>query len=205
MSEKGRKYLETCIFGGGGYTLCGFMEGVDTELSIDIKKGEYSIYVRNKLPVPDKKARVMYYPIISCDDGYVKFEVWTMQSGSEIRVDSIKIFDKNAEELFSVESPGIYVKNDGEERHASDFIDDGSYYYEMNLSDILKDKFDNKATYVVEVRAQCEEYRSAQLGVVHIRDGEWQSLCFNAFFCYESAYDLFIEALNSVFTYGEVK
>ncbi|MCH5193652.1 MAG: serine hydrolase [Oscillospiraceae bacterium] len=198
-SEKGRKCFESDIFCDRKHTEYGRMGEVHIELSIDMKEGTYSIYVRNKLPVPDKNARVMYYPIISCDDGYVKFEVWTMQSNSEVRVDSIRIFDKNAEELFSVESPGlIYAKNDGEERHASDFVTDGSYYYEMNLSDILKDKFDNKTTYFAEVRAQCSEYKYAQLGAVHLRNGEWQSLCFNAFFCYESANDLFNEAINSV-------
>lgn len=203
ISEKGRKCFESDIFGNGECPQYSSWGWVFSELIMDIKKKSFYFSGRNKLPVPDKKARVMYYPIISCDDGYVKFEVWSMQSDSEVRVDSIRIFDKDAEELFSVEYPGIiYVKNEGDERHASDFVTDGSYYYEMNLSDILKDNFDSKATYIAEVRAQCSEYTSAQLGAVHLRDGEWQSLCFNAFFCYESAYDLFMEALNSVMTFA---
>ena len=198
ISEKGRRCFVTDIFGNGEcsqYCSCG---GIFSELRIDIEKKKFYFSVRNKNPVSDKKERVMYFPIKSCDDGYVKFEVWTMQNGSKVCVDSIKIFDKNAEELFSVESPGIiYAKNDGEERHASDFITDGSYYYEMNLSDILKEKFDNKATYIAEVRSQCEEYKYAQLGTVYLHDGEWQSQCFNVFYCYESGYDLFMEALHS--------
>ena len=163
ISEKGRNCFEKDIFGHGEYTEWASMGEVYTELKVDIKRKEYSISVRNKAPVPDNNARVMYYPIKGCDDGYVKFEVWTMQSGSEVRVDSIRIFDQNAEELFSEENPGIYAKNDGEERHASDFIDDGSYYYELNLSDVLKDRFDRRATYIAEVRAQCGEYVFAQL------------------------------------------
>ena len=198
ISKKGRDCFEAEIFGHGKYTEWASTGEVYSELKVDIKRKEHFISVRNKAPVPDNKARVMYYPIKACDDGYVKFEIWTMQSGSEVRVNSIKIFDKNAEELFSEEAPGIYAKNNGEERHASDFIDDDSYYYELNLSDILKDKYDSKATYIAEVRAQCEEYAYAQLGAVYLHDGEWQSLYFNAFYCYESAYPLFMEALNSV-------
>lgn len=198
ISEKGRNCFESDIFGHGEYTEYGQMGEIYSELEVDITEKEYFISVRNKAPVPYNEARVMYYPIKSCDDGYVKFEIWEMQSGSEVRVDSIKIFDKNAEELFSEESVGICVKNGGEDRHASDFTDDDSYYYELNLSDVLTNKFDSKETYIAEVRAQCEEYQSAQFGVVYLHDGEWQSSYFNAFYCYESAYPLFMEALNAI-------
>ncbi|MCH5341103.1 MAG: serine hydrolase [Acetatifactor sp.] len=198
ISEKGRYCFASKIFGHGKYTEYGQMGEIYSELKVDITEKEYFISVRNRAPVPYNKARVMYYPIKACDDGYVKFEIWEMQRGSEVRVDSIKIFDKNAEELFSEKSVGICVKNDGEERHASDFIDDDSYYYELNLSDVLKDRFDSKETYIAEVRAQCEEYQSAQFGVVYLHDGEWQSSYFNAFYCYESAYPLFMEALNAI-------
>ena len=197
ISEKGRNCFENDIFGHGEYREWASIGEVCTELHVDIKKKKYCISVRNKAPVPDNRARVMYYLINGCDDGYVKFEVWTMQSGSEVRVNSIKIFSENAVELFSEEAPGIYAKNEGEERHASDFIDDGSYYYELDLSDVLKDRFDSRETYIAEVRAQCGEYAAAQLGAVYLHDGEWQSRYFNAFFCYESAYPLFMEALNS--------
>lgn len=198
ISEKGLNCFESDIFGHGEYMEWASLGEVYSELKVNIKKKEYYISVRNKVPVPDKKARVMYYPIKACDDGYVKFEIWTMQSGSEVRVDSIKIFDKNAEELFSENAPDIYAKNEGEERHASDFTDDGSYYYELNLSEALKDRFDSSETYIAEVRAQCAEYTSAQLGAVYLHNGEWQSRYFNAFYCYERAYPLFMEALNSV-------
>ena len=66
------------------------------------------------------------------------------------------------------------------------------------MSDALGDKFDCRETYIAEVRAQCEEYAFAQLGAVYLHSGEWQSLYFNAFYCYERAYPLFMEALNSV-------
>lgn len=199
ISEKGRSCFESDLFCNGERHLYSSWGGVFSEMRMDIEKKKFYFSVRNKNPGSDKRERIMYFPISSCDDGYVKFEVWTMQSGSQVCVDSIKIFDKNAEELFSVESPGIiYAKNDGEERHASDFITDGSYYYEMNLSDILKDKFDNKETYIAEVRSKCEEYRYAQLGTVYLHNGEWQSRFFNVFYCYESGYDLFMEALNTV-------
>lgn len=198
ISEKGLNCFEKDIFGHGEYTEWASVGEVYSEMRVDVKNKKYSISVRNKAPVPDNNARVMYFPIKGCDDGYVKFEIWTMQSGSEVRVDSVKIFDKNAVELFSEDAAGIYAKNEGEERHASDFIDDGSYYYELNLSDVLGDKFDSKETYIAEVRAHCGEYTYAQLGAVYLHEGEWQSRCFNAFFCYESAYPLFMEALSSV-------
>lgn len=198
ISEKGFDCFEKDIFGHGKYTEWASIGEVYSEIQVDVKNKKYCISVRNKVPVPDNKARVMYFPIKGCDDGYVKFEIWTMQSGSEVRVDSVKIFDKSGGELFSEKAVGIYAKNEGEERHASDFISDESYYYELNLSDALGDKFDCRETYIAEVRAQCEEYAFAQLGAVYLHSGEWQSLYFNAFYCYERAYPLFMEALNSV-------
>ncbi|MDE7289884.1 MAG: beta-lactamase family protein, partial [Oscillospiraceae bacterium] len=177
---------------------------VDVEVSID-KDKELFISVMNKRPVPDNHTRIMYYPI-ECDDGYFKVEVWEMFPNSEITVTSIKVFDENAEELYSAPVPecGYFftLRNDGEKRNAEEFAEAGSYNYELNLSEILGSEFKPMGKYIAEVRAECTEYsifgQSAMLGMVYKRKDEWISVAYYAFYCYDSAYDIFMEALSRV-------
>ena len=188
------------------YKHCNRCCEVDVEVSIDKDKdGELFISVMNKRPVPDNHTRIMYYPI-ECDDGYFKVEVWEMFPNSEITVTSIKVFDENAEELYSAKVPecGYFftLRNDGEKRNAEEFAEAGSYNYEINLSEILGSEFKPMGKYIAEVRAECTEYsifgRSAMLGMVYKRKDEWISVAYCAFYCYDSAYDIFMEALNRV-------
>lgn len=175
---------------------------VDIEVSIDKgKDSNLSISVMNKRPVPDNHTRIMHYPI-ECDDGYFKVEIWEMYPNSEITVNSIKVFDENAEELYSAPVPecGYFftLRNDGEKRNAEEFAEAGSYYYEINLSEILGSEFKPMGKYIAEVRAECPEYSMythAMLGVVYKRKDEWISVPHNVFYNYDSADDLFMEAL----------
>ncbi|MDE5993543.1 MAG: hypothetical protein K2G87_10905, partial [Oscillospiraceae bacterium] len=73
------------------------------------------------------------------------------------------------------------------------------YYHELNLRDILGEKFDAKETYIAEVRAKSETMRSGQMGLIYLHGGEWQSRVFNVFYP-QNAYDkynLFLEALRT--------
>lgn len=185
------------------------------DIEVSIEKGKDSnlfISVMNKRPVPDNHTRVMYYPI-ECDNGYFKVEIWEMFPNSEITVTSIKVFDENAEELYSAPVPesGYFftLRNDGEKRNAEEFAEAGSYNYEINLSEILGSEFKPMSKYIAEVRAKCTEYsifgRSAMLGMVYKRKDEWISNAYYAFYCYDSAYDIFMEALNSVVNFWNDK
>lgn len=178
------------------YSIVAAVNEITVEFDIDTENGNYYFSVRNQAPVPDNKDRVMYFPVICCDDGYVKLEVWHMQSGTEVKVNSVKVFDENAEELYCDDRQLIDVRNDGEDCHAERIADSG-YYYELNLAKILGNRFDSKKKYIIEVRAACpqQEYTSAQLGTVYKRDGEWHSMYYNVFFHIQSAYDLFMEQL----------
>lgn len=173
--------------------------GITADIELDTKTRGVYIGIRNKEPIPDKGDRLMYYPINGCDDGYVKFEVWTMDSGSEVKLASVRIFDQNASELYSISSnePLINVRNDGEQRHASDFCTEG-YYFELNIAEKLGDKFDSKTSYIAELRAECSSESAAQLGCVYKKEGEWISRYANVFRQYVSAYPLFMEALQTV-------
>lgn len=184
------------------YKHCSRCCEVDVEVSIDKDKDkELFISVMNKRPIPDNHTRVMHYPI-ECDDGYFKVEIWEMFPNSEITVNSIKVFDENAEELYSAPVPecGYFftLRNDGEKRNAEEFAEAGSYYYELNLSEILGSEFKPMGKYIAEVRAECPEYSMythAMLGVVYKRKDEWISVPHNVFYNYDSADDLFMEAL----------
>ncbi len=177
----------------------------EVEVEVNIDKGkdkELFISVMNKRPVPDNHTRIMYYPI-ECDDGYFKVEIWEMFPGSEITVNSIKVFDENAKELYSAKVPekGYFftLRNDGEKRNAEEFAEEGSYYYEVNLSEILGSEFKPLGKYIAEVRAECTEYSAythAMLGMVYKRKDEWLSVPRNVFYNYDSAYDIFMEALT---------
>lgn len=173
--------------------------GITAEIELDIETKQVYIGIRNKEPIHDKGDRLMYYPINGCDDVYVKFEVWTMDTDSEAKLTSIRIFDQKAEELYYVipDEPLINIRNDGEQRHASDFCTE-SYFYEMNLSEILSNKFDSKASYYAEFRAECSSHTAVQLGCVYKKDGEWISTYLNVFNQNLCAYPLFMEALQIV-------
>lgn len=176
---------------------------VTVEVNVE-KDGNLYISVMNKQPVPDGHTRAMYYPI-ECDDGYFKLEIWDMPQNSEIKVNSIKIFDEDARELYSEKLPKsgyfISLRNDGKERHAEEFAEDSTYYYEMNLSEIFKNEFKPLKKYIIEAKAECTEYSfdiSAKLGMVYKRKGEWISDQYFVFYNQINAYDLFMEALTRV-------
>ncbi len=175
----------------------GFFISIETELNTE--SNDIYISIRNNEPIPDNGDRLMYYVINGCDDGYAKFEVWTMESGSEVRLKDIRIFDENANELYCVSSdkPLINIRNDGERRHAADFCTEG-YFYELDLSEILGNKFDSKASYIAELRAESRSDADAQLGLVYKNNGEWISGYFNVFNHCLNPYPLFMEALNTV-------
>lgn len=172
----------------GGFAL-------ETRLRPD--EGSICISLRNKPPVPDNVDRVMYYPVERCDDGYVKLEVWETDGGAEFGVYSVKVFDRAANELYSAENSGGYlieVKNDGEKRQASEFAE--KYFYELQLKDILGERFDPDETYIIEAKAHCDTLRAAQLGCVYQSGGEWISGCYCVFRAPWVAYDLFMEQLR---------
>ena len=184
--------------------------GVTAEVNVE-KDGNLYISVMNKQPVPDGHTRVMYYPI-ECDDGYFKLEIWDMPQNSEIKVNSIKIFDEDARELYSEKLPKsgyfISLRNDGEERHAEEFAEDGTYYYEMNLSKIFKNEFKPLKKYIIEARSECTEYSfsiAAKLGMVYKRRDEWISDQYFVFYNQINAYDLFMEALTRVTRFRDDK
>ncbi len=175
----------------------GYLISIDTELNTE--NNDIYIGIRNNDPIPDNGDRLIYYVINGCDDGYAKFEVWTMESGTEVILKDIRIFDENANELYCVSSdkPLINVRNDGERRHAADFCTEG-YFYELDLSEILGKKFDSKAIYIAELRAESRSDAEAQLGLVYKNNGEWVSSYFNVFNHCINPYPLFMEALNTV-------
>lgn len=193
-----------------GYALQNEYCGVTVEVNVE-KDGNLYISVMNKQPVPDGHTRVMYYPI-ECDDGYFKLEIWDMPQNSEIKVNSIKIFDEDARELYSEKVPEsgyfISLRNDGEERHAEKFAEDGTYYYEINLSKIFKNEFKPLKKYIIEVRAECTEYSSgiaAKLGMVYKRKDEWISDQYLVFYNQINAYDIFMETLTRVTRFRDDK
>lgn len=141
----GRKKLENILTKGNMSFLAFFRNvrnlshttvicGITVDIELDMGTKETYIGIRNKEPIPYKGNRLIYYPITCCDDGYVKFDVWTIDSGSEVKLNSIRIFDQNAEGLYYVISDEqfINVRNDGEQPHASEFYIEGCLY-EKNL------------------------------------------------------------------------
>lgn len=184
----------------GTFFLASESGGVFAELSADIKRKAFTLSVRNCSPKPDGGRRVMYYPISGCDDGWVKLELWNMQTGSAAEVISVKVYDEQANVLYSAPLPSsgyfIRARNDGEERNASEFCSDG-YYYVLDLSQVLE-AFEPDKTYIIEVISLTESESGAMLGAVYKRGGEWQSFPYYIFCQAESEYPLFIEALTNV-------
>ncbi|MBD5103937.1 MAG: serine hydrolase [Ruminococcaceae bacterium] len=170
------------------------------EITVDMEKGEFFLSLHNKKPIPDNNARVMFFPIRQCDDGKVKFEVWEMDPGSHVKVFSLKIYDEDSKEIYSADTDKngyiINVFNNGEKRHAEEFCESG-YFYEVDLSKICE-SCDREKSYFAEIKAEKQKTNSAQLGYVYMQGGEWVCGYFNVFYYYESAYELFMEALNNV-------
>lgn len=169
------------------------------ELETELRPGEGRAWInfRNRPPIPDNGDRVMYYDVMNCDDGYVKLETWEIDNGAEFGVYSIKVFDSEANELYTAEKSGEYfieVKNTGEKRQASEFAE--KYFCELNLKEILGEKFSTDETYIIEARARCDTLQAAQLGYVYQSGGEWISGCYWVFRAPWQTYDLFLEQLN---------
>ncbi len=184
---------------GNTYSFCSELCGMTAELSADFEKGDYSVIVRNRLPEPDGKKRVMYYPIHACDDGKIKFEVWQMKSGSSVSVTSVRIFNEKGETVYSEKAPDgeyiINVFNAGGVRHAADFSVDGRYFTELDLRKILGGEYSSEENYYAEVIADRGEPYDAQLGLVYMSGGEWKPMYFNVFYQREMSWALFMEAL----------
>ncbi|MDE6131873.1 MAG: hypothetical protein K2G04_00645, partial [Oscillospiraceae bacterium] len=185
--------------------ICDYNE-IRTEVEVG-NDGELNISVMNRQPIPDGHAIVMYYPI-ECDDGYFKLEIWHMLPNSEIKVNSIKIFDEYANELYSAEVPEsgyfISLRNDGEKRHAEEFAENGTYYYEINLAEILKNEFKPLKKYIVEVKLDGTKYSAythARLGMVYKRKNEWISVPCDISYNYDCAYDVFISLLANTMNF----
>lgn len=200
------KYLREIPEGGFG---CGWyrnegalthnsdLGGFVLETELRLENGRAWINLRNRLPVPDNGDRVMYYDVKKCDDGYVKLETWETNSGAGFGVYSITVYDSSANALYTAGNNGGYfieVKNTGEMRQASEFAE--KYFYELNLKDILGEKFSADETYIIEARAHCNTLQSAQLGYVYQSGGEWISGCYWVFRAPWMAYDLFLEQLH---------
>lgn len=190
-------------FGCGWYCDSGVLThnsdigGFALETELRPEDGSLWINLRNRPPVPDNGDRVMYYDVKNCDDGYVKLEAWETDSGAEFDVYSVKVFDSAANELYNADNNGGYfigIKNTGEKRQASEFAE--KYFYELDLKEILGDKFSTEETYFIETRAHCNTLQAAQLGYVYQSGGEWTSGCYYMFRAPWMAYDLFLEQLR---------
>ncbi len=176
----------------------GWADGVYTELIVDLECHEFFLSVRNTQPVPSDRERIMYYPVEKCDDGWVKLEIWNMQSGSQAEIYSVSIYDDNAKLLYTLplhdKESFINVYNDGEERNAEEFLPNGTYSLELQLDEIISN-YESINKYVIEVRAHSNSESGAMLGAVYMADGEWVNIPYYIFNQPASAYPLFIEAL----------
>lgn len=169
--------------------------GFALETGLRPESGGIWINLRNRPPVPDNGERVMYYDVKKCEDGYVKLETWETDGGAEFSVYSVKVFDSAANELAAHNGESlIAVRNTGEKRQAAEFAD--KYFYELNLKEILGDKFKSDETYIIEARARCGTMQAAQLGCVYQSGGEWISGDYWVFRAPWQVYDLFLEQLN---------
>ena len=102
------------------------------------------------------------------------------------KITSIKIFDKDANQLYSFDCPAnkhlLYVENHGEKRLASEFIQDDSYYLILDFAKLLGERFKPDDTYIVEVRAESDSPQASQIGIKYLRDGEEQCMGYYIFF-----------------------
>ena len=181
---------------GGDWT------GISYEITFDSEHDAFYLTLRNKAPLPDNCDRLMYFTIPGCDDGKVRLEAWELDTDTFVKITSIKIFDKNAKELYSFPCSTnkylLYVENHGEKRLAREFINDDSYYLTLNFAEILGEQFDPATTYILEVRAECDSPRASQIGITYLRDWEEQCMGYYIFFNEIQPYELFMEALGNV-------
>lgn len=190
-------------FGCGWYRSGGVLThnsdfgGFALETRLRPDDGGMWINLRNRPPIPDNGDRIIYFDVKNCGDGYVKIEAWEADNAAEFGVYSVKVFDNDANELYSAGNNGEYfieVKNNGEKRQASEFAE--KYYYELDLKELLGERFSSDEVYVIEVKAHCKTPYGAQLGCVYQSGGEWISGCYYVFNEPWQAYDLFLEQLN---------
>ncbi len=195
-------------FGCGWYCSGGVLThnsdfgGFALETGLRPDDGGMWINLRNRPPIPDNGDRIMYFDVKKCGDGYVKVEAWEADNNAEFGVYSVKVFDNDANELYSANNGEhfIEVKNTGEKRQAAEFAE--KYYYELDLKELLGERFSSDETYVIEVKAHCKTPYGAQLGCVHQSGGEWISGCYYVFNEPWLAYDLFLEQLNLIYAAG---
>ena len=171
--------------------------GFELETELRPEEGRVWINLRNRASVPDNSDRVMYYDVKNCDDGYIKLETWDTNSGAEFGVYSITVYDSSANVLYTAENSGehfIKVKNTCEKSQASEFAK--KYFYELNLKEILGEKYSADETYIIEAKAHCDTVQGAQLGCVYQSGGEWISGFYWVFRAPWQAYNLFLEQLH---------
>lgn len=184
------------------YRLESCRNNISFEVLFDFEKDQFSLHVRNKAPLPDNHDRLMYFTIPGCDDGRIKLEAWELDTDTFVKLTSIKIFDREAKELYSFPRPEngylLFVENHGEKRLASDFIKDDSYYLTLDLEKILEKDFDPNATYILEVRAECDSPEASQIGIKYLRNNEEQCMGYYIFLNDIQPYELFMESLGNV-------
>lgn len=180
----------------------GDRNGITFEIIFDFEKNSFYLTLRNKAPLPDSLHRLMYFTIPGCDDGKVRLEAWELDTNTFVKITSVKIFDKDAKELYSFPRLKneylLFVENHGEKRHASEFIADDSYYLPLDFAEILGNQFDPAATYLLEVQAECDSERASQIGITYLRNQKEQCKGYYIFFNELQPYELFMEALGNV-------
>lgn len=180
----------------------GSRNGISFEITFDFEKDAFYLTVRNKAPLPDNQDRLMFFTIPGCDDGKVRLEALEMDTHTFVKISSLKIFDKDAKDLHSFPcSKGeylLYVENQAEKQHACEFIKDDSYYLTLDFAKILGSRFDPTATYILEVRAECNFPKASQIGIKYMRNNQEQCMGYYIFFNEIQPYELFMEALGNV-------
>lgn len=184
------------------YRLESSRNNISFEVLFDFEKDGFRLHVRNKAPLPDNHDRLMYFTIPGCDDGQIKLEAWEMDTDTFVKITSIKIFDKEAKELYSFPHRSnkylLFVENHGEKQHACEFLQDDSYYLALNFAELFGGRFDPTATYILEVRAECDSPNASQIGITYLRNNEKQYMGYYIFFNEIQPYELFMEALGNV-------
>lgn len=184
------------------YCYSGERNGISYEVSFDFEKKSFYLSLRNKAPQPHNHDRLMYFTVPGCDDGRVRLEAWELDTDTFVKIFSIKIYDKDANQLYSFDCPAnkylLYVENHGEKRLASEFIQDDSYYLILDFAKLLGERFKPDDIYIVEVRAECDSPQASQIGIKYLRDGEEQCMGYYIFFNEIQPYELFMEALGNV-------
>ncbi|MGN0507503.1 MAG: serine hydrolase [Lachnospiraceae bacterium] len=211
LSEQGYKKLFSVnedIFNCGlyksrnRYKYSGDRNGISYEVTFDFEKDIFCLALRNKVPLPDNHDRLMYFTIPGCDDGQVRLEAWELDTDTFVKISSIRIFDKDAKLLYSIDCPKkdylLYVENHGDKHLASEFVKDDSYYLTLDFAKLLDGKFDPATTYILEVRAECDSPQPSQIGIKYLRGGEEQKMGYYIFFNEIQPYELFLEALGNV-------